>query len=176
MVSAIDAVHPDGTGLHRVTESFEVGPFAWSPDSSKIAFTTFVPLRKYLPPGQEISVANADGSVVRQLTDLGQQSVFDDAPTWSPDGDRILFRRIPFTSPPPGTGPLWTMNLDGTCQGELAAVASWELPSWQALPGGPAVGRKTCPSALALDGARTPNAAGSAITIHGTSRTAERSR
>jgi Tol biopolymer transport system component len=168
VVSAIDAVHPDGTGVHRVTESFQVGPFAWSPDSSKIAFTTYVPLRKYLPPGQEISVAYADGSGVRQLTDLGQQSVFDDAPTWSPDGDRILFRRIPFTSPPPGAGPLWTMNPDGTCQGELAAVASWELPSWQALPGGPAVGRKTCAAALALDAARTPNATGSAITIRGT--------
>ena len=166
MVSAIYAVHPDGTGLHRVVESFEVGPFAWSPDSSKIAFTTFVPLRKYLPPGQEISVANADGSGVRQLTDLGSQSVFDDAPTWSPDGDQILFRRIPFTSPPPDTGPLWTMNPDGTCQGELAAVASWELPSWQAVAGGPALGRKTCPAGLALDAARTPNADGSAITIH----------
>ena len=94
VASAIYAVKPDGTGLHRVVESFEVGPYAWSPDSSKIAFTTGVPLRKYLPPGQEISVANADGSGVRQLTDLGQQSVFDDAPTWSPDGDQILFRRI----------------------------------------------------------------------------------
>ena len=166
VVSAIDAVHPDGTDLHRVVESFEIGRYAWSPDSSKIAFTTGVPLRKYLPPGEEISVANADGSGVRQLTDLGSQSVFDDAPTWSPDGDQILFRRIPFTSPPPDTGPLWTMNPDGTCQGELAAVASWELPSWQALPGGPAVGRKTCAADLALDGARTANQAGSAITIH----------
>ena len=124
--------------------------------------------RKYIPPGEEISVANADGSGMRQLTDLGSQSVFDDAPTWSPDGDQILFRRIPFTSPPPDTGPLWTMNPDGTCQGELAAVASWELPSWQALPGGPAVGRKTCAADLALDGARTANQAGSAITIHAT--------
>jgi Tol biopolymer transport system component len=168
VVSAIDAVHPDGTGLHRVAEAFEVGPYAWSPDSSRLAFTTGVPLRKYLPPGEEISVANADGSVVRQLTDLGSQSVFDDAPTWSPDGDRILFRRIPFTSPPPGDGPLWTMNPDGTCQGVLAAVASWELPSWQAVPGGRSIGRKTCTAGLALDAARTPNQAGSAITIIGT--------
>jgi Tol biopolymer transport system component len=168
VVSAIDAVHPDGSGVHRVAEAFDVGSYAWSPDSSKLAFTTGVPLRKYLPPGREISVAHADGSSVRQLTDLGSQSVFDDAPTWSPDGDRILFRRIPFTSPPPDNGPLWTMNPDGTCQGVLAAVASWELPSWQAVSGGPSVGRKTCAAGLALDAARTPNQAGSAITMVGT--------
>ena len=166
VVSAIDAVHPDGTGLHRVIESFEVGPFAWSPDSSKIAFTTFVPLRKYLPPGQEISVANADGSGMRQLTDLGQQSVFDDAPTWSPDGDQILFRRIPFTSPPPGTGPLWTMNPDGTCQGELAAVASWELPSWQAVSGRAGRRAEDVCGRPGLGRGEDPQPDGSAIDVH----------
>ena len=166
VVAAIDAVHPDGTGLHRVTEAFDVGPTAWSPDSTKIAFTILFPQRKYLPPGQEIWVADADGSGVRQLTDLGPERVFDDAPTWSPDGDRILFRHLPFMSPPAPTGPLWTMNPDGTCQGVLAAVASWELPSWQPVSGAPALGRKTCSTALALGDARTPNAAGSTIAIH----------
>jgi hypothetical protein len=97
---------------------------------------------------------------VRQLTDLGLQGAFDVAATWSPDGDQILFRRGA------NTGQLWTMNPDGTCQGMLAPVAATEFPSWQSVPGGPAVGRKTCATALALDGARIPNGTGSAITVH----------
>ena len=165
---AIYVVHPDGTDLHRVVtfNSGESWP-AWSPDGSKIAVTNAVLNRDYVPPGQEISVANADGSGERQLTDLGAQSVFDDAPAWSPDGDQILFRR--------GEGlsgccvaPLWTMNPDGTCQGPLADVAATELPSWQPVPGGQPLGRKTCSAALAVEGTRTPNGDGSAITIHST--------
>jgi hypothetical protein len=101
-------------------------------------------------------VANADGSGERQLTDLGTQSFFDTAPTWSPDGDRIVFRE---------NDRLWTMNPDGTCHGGLAGPAT-ELPSWQPIPGGQPIGRKTCPAALAVEGTRAPNGDGSAITIH----------
>jgi TolB protein len=163
--AGIYVVHPDGTDLHRVvTFSGEVGWPAWSPDGSKIALTNSVMNRDYVPPGQEISVANADGSGERQLTNLGAQSVFDAAPAWSPDGDQILFRR----GRGEGIGALWTMNPDGTCQGSLAEVAATELPSWQPVPGGPPLGRKTCPAALAVEGTRTPNGDGSAITIHGT--------
>jgi len=165
---AIYVVHPDGTDLHRVVtfNSGESWP-AWSPDGSKIAVTNTVMNRKYIPPGQEISVANADGSGERQLTDLGTQSVFDAAPAWSPDGDQILFRRGGGLG---GCciGALWTMNPDGTCQGGLAEVAATELPSWQPVPGGQPLGRKTCPAALSVEGTRTPNGDGSAIAIHGT--------
>jgi dipeptidyl aminopeptidase/acylaminoacyl peptidase len=72
--------HPDGADLHRVVMfNSSLSWPAWSPDGSKIAVTNFVLNRNYVPPGQDISVANADGSGERQLTDLGTQSVFDDA-------------------------------------------------------------------------------------------------
>jgi hypothetical protein len=37
-----------------------------------------------------------------------------------------------------------TMNPDGTCEGALPATRAVDTPSWQPLPGGPAIGSKTC--------------------------------
>jgi hypothetical protein len=162
----IYVINRDGTDLHRVAsfswsaaEYFDPERPAWSPDGSKIVLMDTVVNRSYVPPGQELAVANADGSGERKLTDLGTQSLFDAAPTWSPDGDRLLFKR---------NGALMTMNPDGTCQGSLAGLGVQELPSWQPVPGGPPLGRKTCPAALSVEGTRTPNGDGSAITIHST--------
>jgi hypothetical protein len=163
---AIYLVHPDRTGLRRLWTpemSGDTYPPAWSPDGAKLAFTNAVTFDcKACPPGQEIFLVNTDGSGVRQLTHLGSQGIFDAAPTWSPDGDQIVFRRGAYV------GQLATMNADGTCPGTLPALGATELPSWQPVPGGPPVGRKTCQAAIAVDGAKTPNADGSAITIHAT--------
>jgi Tol biopolymer transport system component len=62
---------------------FQAQP-AWSPDGSKIAFTsrrdgTF-----------HVYVMNADGSGMRKLTTSKQD---DDRPAWSPDGTRVVFGR-----------------------------------------------------------------------------------
>lgn len=55
----IYAMHPDGTGLVRLTDSpaYEDGP-VWSPDGSKIAFRS----------DYKIFVMNADGSDQTRLT------------------------------------------------------------------------------------------------------------
>jgi Tol biopolymer transport system component len=133
--SAIYVIHPDGTELHRVAEVYgaNAGEPAWSPDGSKIAYTNAEHANSRYG-GQEIFVVDADGSSERRLTELAPSAGFDAAPTWSPDGDQIAFKR----------GSLWTMNADGTCESDLGVPGAWESPSWQPVPGGPSVGLKTC--------------------------------
>ncbi|HVR12132.1 MAG TPA: hypothetical protein VMS41_00010 [Gaiellaceae bacterium] len=163
--SAIYVVHPDGTEPHRVVEFYgqSAGEPAWSPDGSKIAFTNaFNGDRRY--GGQEVFLVNVDGSGARRLTELAPLSAFDAAPTWSPDGDQIVFRRqLSF----PMSQPLRTMNPDGTCESALAAAAVSESPAWQPVPGGPSVGPKTC-RAVAIEATTPVDLNRSAILVGGT--------
>jgi Tol biopolymer transport system component len=143
--SAIYVVRPDGTELHRVIglSSVYVGwPYTsapvWSPDGAKIAYANSVNsgYSRYGRHGQEIFVVNADGSGERRLTELAPRLRVDSTPVWAPDGEQILFTR--------GPSSLMTMNPDGTCEGALPATRAVDTPSWQPLPGGPAIGSKTC--------------------------------
>lgn len=71
---------------------------AWSPDGSKIAFSS------YRDGNREIYVINADGTGLKRVT---ENQVSDDFPFWSPDG-----QWIGFTS----NGDLYIMRPDGTEQ------------------------------------------------------------
>jgi Tol biopolymer transport system component len=87
---------------------------SYSPDGTQIAFRGDLDLVE--PSGdEEIYVMNADGTNVRQLTSNGD---FDSAPSWSPDGQRILFERAPAGTFTPGTEAqekdIYVMNADGT--------------------------------------------------------------
>ncbi len=93
----------DGSDVQRVTYDlgYDGGAF-FSPDSKKIVFRAGRPrdtdeanAYKYLltqnmiePTDMEIYMCNADGSNLRQLTDLGGANW---APYFHPDGDKILF-------------------------------------------------------------------------------------
>ncbi len=87
---------------------------SYSPDGTQIAFRGDLDLAE--PSGdEEIYVMNADGTNVRQLT---SNADFDSAPSWSPDGKRILFERAPAGTFTPGTEAqekdLYVMHADGT--------------------------------------------------------------
>jgi TolB protein len=170
---AIYVVRPDGTELHRVVAFIGTdadGEPVWSPDGSKIAYRNMVNHRAapYSAPGREIFVVNADGSGERRLTELAPQFAIDTAPTWSPDGDQILFKRDHAYV----FGGLMTMNPDGTCESALSAdprgaPSLLESPSWQPVPGGPSLGPKTC-RAVAIEARRPPEGNRSATPVGGT--------
>ncbi len=83
------SVHADGTGLVRLTNSpgYDwVGPQAWSPDGSRIVFSS---TRDDI--SGEIYIMNSDGSAVVRLTQDGASGGC--RPAWSPDGAWIGFCR-----------------------------------------------------------------------------------
>jgi len=64
----------------------------WSPDGSKIAFSSHC----CNPQNQEIWTVNPDGSHLQRLTNNGNnyfEGLDDSAPSWSPQGDAIVFER-----------------------------------------------------------------------------------
>jgi Tol biopolymer transport system component len=113
----------DRFGKGRTTlvshSTFDGSP-AWSPDGTKLAFRSELPG----PFGDygRIFVVNRDGTGLRQLTPevaAGEGYQYDDSPSWSPDGTRVVFDR---------TGMLSLINADGT--GLISTGVLGEDPEW----------------------------------------------
>jgi TolB protein len=110
VTAEIYVLNADGTGVPtRLTNNGEEerAP-AWSPDGTGIVFMC---RRGLPPPGAvlrtfEICVMNADGSGQVQLTN---NTVNELTPSWSPDGQQIVFHRLVS-----GRFQLWLINADGT--------------------------------------------------------------
>lgn len=84
----IYVVNADGTDLQRLTDDCCAFDPTWSPDGSRIAFASIRGKDLTLGFLPDISVMDADGSNVTNLTD---DDVYDFAPDWSPDGSKIAF-------------------------------------------------------------------------------------
>lgn len=94
---------------------------AASPDGSRIAFTCDV----------AICVADRDGTDIDILTDGDLD--YEDSPSWSPDGQRLVFRRWEQggSAEQVEQTDLWVMNADGSGQVNLTNdAASQGDPAW----------------------------------------------
>jgi Tol biopolymer transport system component/plastocyanin len=85
--NGIRVMNADGSGGRNVTTGLTDYQPAWSPDGSRIAFTSD---RFAEPFDHDIVVVNVDGTGMTQLTSGPDH---DSAPAWSPDGTTIAFIR-----------------------------------------------------------------------------------
>src|SRR5215207_1074066 len=120
--SSLYVINVDGTGLKQLTTApgsdFET---AWSPDGTRIAFTS---VRDGFRQIYSLDLASLDISLLTNTTG----SIESSQPSWSPDGTKITYmvKRV-------GTYQVWSMNEDGQEGIQLAHSGQdlWDyLPTW----------------------------------------------
>ena len=138
----VSVMKPDGEHL-RDLHRYEPGSgvtasaaswTAWSPDGTRLAFAAENTESDDPYWGRHIWVVEADGSNMAQLTSGSQ---WDDRPSWSPDGNQIVFQRF-FE----GDNYIVTIDVDGSNETPLTAGSPEDyFPSWS--PDGAHIGYVT---------------------------------
>ena len=146
----VSVMKPDGEhlrDLHRYEPGSGVaasaaGWTAWSPDGTRLAFAAENTESDDPYWGRHIWVVEADGSNMVQLTSGSQ---WDNRPSWSPDGNQIVFQRGFFE----GDNYIVTIDVDGSNETPLTAGFPEDYgPSWS--PDGATIGYVTGHGQLAL--------------------------
>jgi Tol biopolymer transport system component len=102
-------MRPDGRARHQITHvDGDAVAAEWAPDGTRITFQ--------VNANDECSIAFVDPDGAH-LTILPHDSgVCEDQPTFTPDGERIVFGR---PDPETGNGAIWSMTPDGTDRVEI---------------------------------------------------------
>jgi TolB protein len=133
VTAEIYVINADGTGAPtRLTyNAEEERAAAWSPDGTRIVFMCRIgapALPGGVLPTFEICVMDADGMNPRRLT---TNRTPDLTPTWSPDGQQIIFHKPVsgrlqlFVMTADGTGPMDTLKQQVTNTLGMNAFANW---------------------------------------------------
>ena len=123
----IHVVNPDGSDLQRLTTGVGGWEPTWSPDRSKILFTS-----GGSEADEEVYVMDADGSNIVRLTNTPGDSTSSWAADWSPDGEKIVFMSNRDGSTLGSDGyDLYVMNADGSNVRKLTQARGWDgVPAW----------------------------------------------
>lgn len=130
----------DGSGIKRLTDAPGYdAEGAYSPDGTKIVFSSLraaYPLERLSPAGKkrfetdpayfaEIFIMNADGSDQKRLT---RTPGYDGGPFFTPDGQRIIWRRFDTNGV---IADVFSMNLEG---GDVRQITRFGSMSWAPYP------------------------------------------
>ena len=137
---ALFTIKLDGSGLRQITPdgsdqffiNFDCG--SWSPQGNEILFSAHAPSDQR----STVWIVHADGSGLRQVPIAGCGGLISDpttigcfAPSWSPDGRKIVFIRRSA-----GQNDVYTVNADGTGLSEVSGTPDDEggPPDWGTHP------------------------------------------
>jgi Tol biopolymer transport system component len=122
----VGVVQPNGTGWHLLTNNANVESVhpRWSPDGTRLVFERDTPVgNDNLPPILNIYVMNADGTNVVALTHYTAPGGAE-APSWSPDGKRIVFDTATVVDGKCCAGAISSMAPDGTDVQQMTPLLS----------------------------------------------------
>ncbi len=122
--STLQVQGADGTNPKTLAHQALVGPVAWSPDGTQLA---------YIVVGDQLQsqlwVTNADGSARLPLAE--SENEYFGAPSWSPDGEIIAFSRCPRGSGTTQACDIWLAGPDGKSLHTLTPGEREEsAPAW----------------------------------------------
>jgi Tol biopolymer transport system component len=127
------SVRPDGSALRRLTRTRD----NFDPELSRDGrFVVFASHRVHGPGAKELFVMRADGAGVRRLTKNAHSRrafTVDSEPTWSPDGETIVFSRT-FVRGGRSSTDLFSIAADGGPVQRLTYTAGQEASPTFSLP------------------------------------------
>jgi Tol biopolymer transport system component len=109
ILEAVYVMNADGSDVQRLTPPAIGAAFPdWSPNGERIAFDTNDPFcQGCFFPNPEIWMIDADGDGIKRLS--GDPNFLDFNPSWSPQGNAIIFER---DDPSSTSSQLLVLNLD----------------------------------------------------------------
>lgn len=133
-MTALFLVHPDGTGLHRLTAwGTNAENPDWSPDGKLIAFNT----KGTVAAPSRILTIRPDGSGQTALVETTSSGDFHD-PSWSPDGSKLIFQgwlRRKSSVDASTVRSMWMANSDGSRLHKVDRISPQVVsPDWGTHP------------------------------------------